>query len=660
MGKSFNKAVRSIGISATIFVVAFLAAFVSSFMGSPITDSNARTVATVVDNSGYYVSIESDDVSMSLISTPTGGTAIASDTILTKTNSPTGYKLYLSMANSETNGNRLYKDGDRASGMYISPSAGTLSTPVPLAVNTWGYTTAANADENSNFIGVPLQGNENLLQSTSAPNEQGVELGITYGAKANMALEAGIYSNEIAYTAIAEGEAAAEGTFSVFPTLSHNLGGGDTLTIATDLYTNMEDIGTITVTLSDGTSNYTCANPTKLNADVPGAVSISCTLPAVSAEGEYDITLTLAKFGKTYTKADAIEFEEIPLIEQCRTASTGGTFTFHNVEYIKLADGNCYTHQSQGTATWAEAPALCPAGTTLPTKGEFEGLVAEYGSGNGLNNATGWNMGVWTSTLDTNDGLPYRAAISWEGVTFAVPSDPSTTYNTLCIARTPSNITSMQQMTTNICSAMNVGDQKTLTDTRDTETYTIAKLADNKCWMTQNLRIVGPRTLTAENSNVTTDFPLTASDNSAWCTDSTQECIDQSMVLDSGNATFGAYYNWYAATAGSGRYETAFTTVSSSICPKGWGLPSNSAFTALKNSYATVSDLTATPYPAFVYSGDRVGNETVNQDSGAFYWGSTAPSGNTTAIRLSIGNNGQYAIASNAKYLGFSVRCLAQ
>ncbi len=351
-----------------VFFVAFLSAFISGSFCAPVTDSDARTVTTVIDNSGYYVSIDSSDIAMNLIATPTGATAIASDTILTKTNSPTGYKLYLSVANSETNGNRLYKDGDRASGSYISPSAGTLSTPVPLAVNTWGYTTETGATESSNFIGVPLQGSEHLLQSTSSPNEQGVEQEITYGVNANMALESGIYSNEVAYTAIAEGEAAAEGTFSVFPT-SALISGGGTLTIATDLYTNMEDIGEINVTLKDLNSEYTCSNPAKLSQEY-GAVSITCTLPTVDHVGLFDVILSLPKFGKTYTLKKGFLFNNqigISTMQEmtpeiCASLETPSAFEADGVtinknvpEVIlmdsrdgnyykvrKLADGNCW------------------------------------------------------------------------------------------------------------------------------------------------------------------------------------------------------------------------------------------------------------------------------------------------------------------------------
>ena len=41
------------------------------------------------------------------------------------------------------------------------------------------------------------------------------------------------------------------------------------------------------------------------------------------------------------------------------------------------------------------------------------------------------------------------------------------------------------------CNQMQTNQTLTLKDTRDNNSYTVAKLLDEKCWMTQNLRIAG-------------------------------------------------------------------------------------------------------------------------------------------------------------------------
>ncbi len=64
-------------------------------------------------------------------------------------------------------------------------------------------------------------------------------------------------------------------------------------------------------------------------------------------------------------------------------------------------------------------------------------------------------------------------------------------------------ITYMQDMTPSVCEASGVGDTKRLTDSRDGKQYWVAKLADGKCWMTQNLALdITPEGLTSELSDI--------------------------------------------------------------------------------------------------------------------------------------------------------------
>ena len=160
-----------------------------------------------------------------------------------------------------------------------------------------------------------------------------------------------------------------------------------------------------------------------------------------------------------------------------------------------------------------------------------------------------------------------------------------------------------------------------LTDTRDSQTYAIAKLADGNCWMIENLRLadihqengtIVPTVLTIVNTNnplndgtnvtlkhnyadtQTHDtLSATSSDATSWCNGSTATCIDKSRlrtinttsraVFTSSETMFsnvdlyayGNYYNWYSATAGRGVYD--FSTNNDStvgdLCPVGWRLP---------------------------------------------------------------------------------------
>ena len=242
-------------------------------------------------------------------------------------------------------------------------------------------------------------------------------------------------------------------------------------------------------------------------------------------------------------------------------------------------------------------------------------------------------------------------------------------------AKTLHRISTMQQMSTDICSATTTpkkesttldtdgshhGDPnyvptKTLTDTRDNNTYTVSKLADGKCWMTQNLRIAG-KTITPADSDVTLNYTIPASNLSGFDTYS-----DSRAYVDS---TYGGYYNWYTATAGTGTTSLSTngqnTTVS--ICPKGWRLPtsgnSTSDFQTLYNNYNSSSALRSAPMN-LTFSGLAYSSSVYNQGSLGYYWSSTVYS-NDYAYLLYLNSSSVNPSNSNYKYYGFSVRCVAR
>ena len=123
----------------------------------------------------------------------------------------------------------------------------------------------------------------------------------------------------------------------------------------------------------------------------------------------------------------------------------------------------------------------------------------------------------------------------------------------------------MQDLTAFHCANSDDGAIASLQDKRDSSTYTIAKI-NGSCWMTQNLRLSSGRTLTPADSNVDNDwyFPthsLTSGDS-----------YEQARSIISSNTSYGGYYNFCAASAGSAcqRDEKEATQ---DICPKGWRLP---------------------------------------------------------------------------------------
>ncbi|MBQ6396447.1 InlB B-repeat-containing protein, partial [Candidatus Saccharibacteria bacterium] len=188
------------------------------------------------------------------------------------------------------------------------------------------------------------------------------------------------------------------------------------------------------------------------------------------------------------------------------------------------------------------------------------------------------------------------------------------------------------------CSAMDEGQVIGLTDNRDGKTYSVAKLKDSNCWMTQNLNLdlasfAGTNNLTSSNTDLnskstwdpsastetkinstyaselsarglSSDFTglstlllgqtqpsqfQTSNQTGYWWSskvsdDGSYTALDQ--VTNNSNSEIprtyatarGELYNWYAATAESGTY--AFDVpdeAEDSVCPSGWRLPTDAA-----------------------------------------------------------------------------------
>ena len=265
---------------------------------------------------------------------------------------------------------------------------------------------------------------------------------------------------------------------------------------------------------------------------------------------------------------------------------------------------------------------------------------------------------------------------------------------------TTSNIT-MQDFTQSNCNAMTVGQVVSLTDSRNKQTYRVKKMQDNKCWMVDNMKYLGEG-ITISNVDSTTGIAYNNESrkyntvdgiNTQSATNSDKAFYNNPMSrsycygtsIQSSYTKCGYLYNWYAATAGTGTYDTSTsgTNVSGSICPTGWRLPSGSSdgstatgngtsYTAadspVLNASMNAGSLTTgstTGYPtgwqftgawSGVFSGNW-GNGFYWQGSDGYYWSSTAGS-STSAQSLFFSSSYVYPAYYNNKWLGFAVRCV--
>ncbi|MBQ3309917.1 InlB B-repeat-containing protein, partial [Candidatus Saccharibacteria bacterium] len=218
-----------------------------------------------------------------------------------------------------------------------------------------------------------------------------------------------------------------------------------------------------------------------------------------------------------------------------------------------------YNSNQAGQTTYNTAQAV--SGSMANTTATYD--AAHTLSANGFSRAgfrfLGWstNAAALTATYTNSQALTDAQVNSLVG-----SNTSGATINLYAIWQ-PQNqlttITNMQQMTSAVCnatytpkntatstntnanfSADNV-PQRTLSDTRDSKTYVVRKLADGNCWMVQNLRLVGSRTLTPSDSDVTSNFVLPASSDNFGTTNDAAG-INIPRLKDSGNASYGVYY----------------------------------------------------------------------------------------------------------------------
>lgn len=561
----------------------------------------AETMTVTINPVNYYVNV-SNTMTNGVINFGGSGIRKVSDTVTTTTNSPSGYRLYISMNTTETNGNRLNLNGNSGATSYFAPTTGTVMSPVALGDNTWGFSVANGAtgvptngfdtaydgdtpSETSKWAAVPVRGSEQLIQSRTSENTpSGTNLVVNYGVKNNLGIENGIYKGTVVYSALAEGVLGDGAMASIAPSFQMGLNAGQAVVISTGLMTSM-DVGTVSVTI--GGNN--CTGVTTSTAT--GSLVVNCTAPAGTL-GKKDVVVSVPKFGKTYTITQGYEYKQ-----------STGFFQINNMQQM--------------------TPEVCNS--------------------------------------------------------VATPSNTATTIVTSASAYT--------NPSTQV-------PERTLTDTRDNKTYKVRKLADGNCWMAQNLRLGGSSTisLNSTNSNLpsgsTFILPIaeTSANHTAWATGASDSTgANTPHVYNTENNSYGNYYNWYTAVAGTANHSTVSQNNSGtitpndapgSICPKGWYLPGNGNNVnnaGYKNLLITTYGLTigsnstnATKIQAsplsFVLGGYYYYNGTVHdQGQFGFYWSRTPGTEQTFAFGLGFNAGGNLLPQNDIgdKVSGISVRCVA-
>ena len=256
---------------------------------------------------------------------------------------------------------------------------------------------------------------------------------------------------------------------------------------------------------------------------------------------------------------------------------------------------------------------------------------------------------------------------------------------------------------------LTIGQVFTIEDARDNQDYKVARLADGKCWMVENLNLAGGTAISADTSDVDASYVTNFTTSKNLTKDATNNTIilpasstsgfennNYSNVYNSGNKTnCGAsgqnipcysYYSWDAATLGSGRsIGTDNTDAPYSICPKGWRLPTSGSrsnngwkrgdFYALATAYganleSNYYDDSATTganfydnagpgtTPNFLLAGSYYYSSFSSGGSAGLYWSSTSYSDIYGAWNMGFDSGGIQSANDFGRRDGFSIRCL--
>ena len=396
------------------------------------------------------------------------------------------------------------------------------------------------------------------------------------------------------------------------------------------------------------------------------------------ADGKCWMTQNLRIAGKTITPADS----NVTANYTIPASSINGFSSYDTSNAYVDSDGGFYTWYTATADTGTQSMSsgnttvsICPKGWRLPTSensGDFKTLYDNYKSslalrsspvnftlsglvGSSSRDNQGSSGNYWSSTVNSNYGA-YTLYLGTSHVYHTYGDNKYLGFSVRCIADDKlslDNIANMQDMTPEICAKAQTHQTTTLRDIRDGNTYTVAKLKDGKCWMTQNLRIIN-KTITPADSDVTTNFTIPASSISGF----------SSGPYDTSNAyvdSDGGFYNWYTATAGTGTRSMSSGNTTVSICPKGWRLPTigyAGDFKILYDNYNPSSALRSNPVN-LTLSGYVSSSSRDNQGSSGNYWSSMVAS-KYYAYYLSLDASNVDPANNTNKFNGFSVRCIAR
>ena len=562
---------------------------ISQPAASAVEDNSAISTYAVTPTVGISLptSIDFDDV----LPTPSGATTTATADLTITTTDSAGYNLYLYSSDGD---NRLKpKIPSLANTSSINATAGDVGlTLSSLKPNTWGYNLGTTApDDNTTYTAVPTDNSTPIqTKDTSDTNSANDTYTLSFGAKVDTTTASGAYSNALTVAVVAE-----PGDLVINYDANGGYFNGNASQTTNSVSYDIKELSTETIS-NGGSTDY------DETTTIPGATSLIVEFTCYATRMGHVSLYDGAGNSIAYCSGGPSIDENIP-------SSISDTYVISGDSLrVSLFDDRTGTYFNAEVTGYEITPTSSTQELT-PTRPnyEFSGWYTDAAGTSGNEFIPNGNMTSGTTVY-----------AKWKAITY------------------------IQDFTNSQCQSLASDADFTVVDKRDGSNYTV-RYINGACWMTQNLRLSGGRTLTSADSNVTQNYTLPttqlAGNNYSYTAPQTTISSDTS---------YGGYYNYCAASAGTVCSSSSAQDATQDICPKGWRLPTINEMSGITSYVSAFS-------PAL--SGSYNNGTLNNTGSNGNWWSATA---NYSDLQYYLYYNGSSLSTSgnNSKYVGFSVRCI--
>ena len=668
------------------------------------TDDNSA-ISTYAATPTVGISLPTSIDFADVLPTPSGATTTATANLTVTTTDSAGYRLYL--YSSDGDNSLRPKNSSLANISKINATAGDVGlTLSSLEPNTWGYNLGTEAPTDATTYSAVPANNSTPIQTkdTSDTNSANDTYTLSFGAKVDTTTASGAYSNALTVAVVAEPRAiiyiqdltlsdcqsrASDADFTVadrrddneytvryingacWMTQNLRLAGGQTLTSEESNIVGSWEFPANSLTLGEsftearsaisddpehaleygGYYNFCAASAGTVcnNSTEQDATQDICPkgwrLPTHNEQS--GITIYVSAFSPVHSG-----FYQYGLL---RDAGSVGRWWSATARSSTYQDQLLYSGGRLDTSSY---PAMYSAyklhGLSVRCIRSNPGTLTINFDGNGstggstasqqiaAGNSASLNANGFTRTGYVFTG--WNTAADGSGTSYADGADytvtPATGDATVILYAQWEEIPIIQNFTLADCQSQASNGNVTVVDSRDNNSYTV-RYINGACWMTQNLRLSGGRMLTSADSNVALIWSFPS--NSLTSGDSYTEA----RSLISSNTSYGGYYNYCAASAGTVCSSSSAQDATHDICPKGWRLPT---LNEMKGIISYVSAFSP------VYSGGYYYGALNDTGSAGYWWSATAYDSSYRYILDYY--SGHLSTGDNDNYNGFSVRCI--